>query len=308
MIALLVVLSLSAGGWSAAAGSAPVGAHDEVAKRELRVTELLNATIMRVYRADPGCRPSGLSRARATFTDEPPSPVLLGAFAILRRPATAEERSVDVARLRDLPAEGIYRQHLRIARSADGRRSLIVVARNVHRYVPRSESCIALLRATFVRVVANEPESVQRSARRALEQVIRDEWAGPAPAPEEGFGLFDFGPAGAGGGGFGSPLRLVLAGQFGGASQFGQRGSVRSRVSTLVPDGVRTITVTFPRTESRGPGRPSKRYRRTIVRTVRVQNNVVSYTVARPADDAFPVRTVWRAQDGSVVRVVTRTR
>lgn len=174
--------------------------------------------------------------------------------------------------------------------------------------MPRSESCIALLRATFVRVVANEPESVQRSARRPLEQVIRDEWAGPAPAPEEGFGLFDFGPAGAGGGGFGSPLRLVLAGQFGGASQFGQRGSVRSRVSTLVPDGVRTITVTFPRTECRGPGRPSKRYRRTIVRTVRVQNNVVSYTVARPADDAFPVRTVWRAQDGSVVRVVTRTR
>jgi len=37
---------------------------------------------------------------------------------------------------------------------------------------------------------------------------------------------------------------------------------------------------------------------------VPVRENVVSFTVARPAEDAFPTRMVWRRADGSVLRVV----
>jgi hypothetical protein len=60
-----------------------------------------------------------------------------------------------------------------------------------------------------------------------------------------------------------------------------------SIVNGLAPDGVATIDLTFTRGEAR---------RATVA------NNFWSTVVSTSAPHAFPVRTVWRAADGSVVK------
>jgi hypothetical protein len=40
------------------------------------------------------------------------------------------------------------------------------------------------------------------------------------------------------------------------------------------------------------------------VRTDKVQDNMLSFVVPREVQDAFPVKMVWRAADGSIVRVI----
>ncbi|MDO8189346.1 hypothetical protein Q5424_28280 [Conexibacter sp. JD483] len=42
--------------------------------------------------------------------------------------------------------------------------------------------------------------------------------------------------------------------------------------------------------------------------TAKVQDNVASFQVDRPAPDAIPPLMTWRAADGSVVRVVRARR
>jgi hypothetical protein len=67
---------------------------------------------------------------------------------------------------------------------------------------------------------------------------------------------------------------------------------------------VATVTSSFPHTVSRGAGNPPKVYPAPIERTDPVQDNVISFSVQRDPEDAFASKMVWRAADGSVVRVV----
>lgn len=271
-------------------------------RRERRVVDLLNRAVRATYAAAPSCQPARPSPT-PSFTDEPPSAELLATLGVLRRPARAVEQALSPEDLGWLPAEGIYRAHLRIARSASGRRFLVVAARNTRFSAPRPQRCVDALRRRAARLVAREPGDVRRELRRVLAQVIRDEWAGPPTGPQEGVFLFDYGPGGSGGGGVGVQY-LRERGMFGSSGRGRPGAGDRAVVSGLLPDGVATVTATFARVVSRGRYRPPRRYPTTVRRTVQVRDNVVAFTVPRPAPDAFPTRMVWRAADGAVVRVV----
>ena len=260
----------------------PGGGSQGPSQRQLRVTVLLNRAIDRTYRARPACKPPNPFQRDVTFTDDPPRQATLDAFAILRRPGTAEERAA-AEKIRDLPAEGVYRNHVRFARSASGRRITVVVARDTSFYEPRAPECVTELRRQARRVLrrAHEDGKTRRAFRRGLEQVIRDEWTAPA-APEED-GVFVF--AGGGGGG-GTGLADVLRR----GALIGSGGTGRpTTFDGLVPDGVARVRVVF------GGGKE---------RTVAVRENVISLRVRLRARFAFPRRMVWLAADGSRVRTI----
>lgn len=285
----------------------PTGGVDrEGLRRERQVIALLNRAVRSVQRADRACRPPNPFKRRTTFTDDPPSEALLKTLGVLRRPQSPEEAQLP----RDsyathLPAEGIYRQHVRIARSTSGRSYLVVAARNTNLYEPRPRRCAVALRRRFGRLIADRPARFRRAARRILDGVIRREWTARNRGPREGVFLFDYGPDGGGSGGGGVGVRFIRRyGMFGSSSASGQP----TVVSGLVPDGVATLTAVFPREVSRSRYRPPKRYRRASRRTVDVQDNVVAFTVPRPAFDAYPKRMIWRDADGRVVRVVSDPR
>jgi hypothetical protein len=259
----------------------PGGGQGPSARQE-RVTVLLNRAIDRTYRVRPACRPPNPFQREVTFTDDPPRQASLDAFAILRRPGTAAERAAadDVS---DLPAEDVYRNHVRFARSASGRRITVVVARDTSFYEPRPPACVTELRAQARRVLrrAHEDAKTRRAFRRGLEQVIRDEWTAPAAPEEDGFFVLV-----RGGGGGGTPLSDVV-----------RRGTVLvgggidrpTQLDALIPDGVARVRVIF----RGGP-----------VRTVAVRDNVISLRVRLREPFAFPRRMVWLAADGSRVRTV----
>ena len=78
-----------------------------------------------------------------------------------------------------------------------------------------------------------------------------------------------------------------------------------SDVSGVIPDGVVSITAIYDRAVSRGPYNNPKIYSSRLVREERVQDNVVDFTVPRPAQDAFPSRMIWHLSNGST-RIVTQ--
>ena len=289
-LAPVLAVVLAAGTASAAAqapeptppGPPPAPGGSGPSKRQLRVTVLLNRAIARTYEARPDCRPPNPFQREVTFTDDPPRQASLDAFAILRRPGTAAERAAaeDVG---PLPAEDVYRNHVRFATSTSGRQITVVVARDTSFYEPRPPVCVAELRTQARRVLrrAHEDAKTRRAFRRGLEQVIRDEWTAP-PAPEED-GFFILERGGGGGGILLSEVRrrgLVL----------GSGGTGRpTTISGLVPDGVARVRLIF---------------RGGLVRTVSVRDNVIVLRVRRQGRPAFPRRMVWLAADGSRVRTV----
>lgn len=280
----------------------PGGVDREGLRREREITNLLNRAIGSVERADRGCRLPNPFKRETTFTDDPPTDELLQTLGVLRRPQSPEEAQLSPDAYLHLPAEGVYRKYVRIARSTSGRWYLVVAARNTNVYEPRPRRCAEALREGFGELIRDRSPRFRREARRVLEGVIRREWRAPDRGPREGVFLFDYRPdGGPRGGGGGTGVSFIRRhGMFGSAGATGQP----TIVSGLVPDGVATLTAVFAREVSRGRYRPPKRYPRAVRRTVTVQDNVVSFTVPRPAPHAFPTRMIWRDADGRVVRVV----
>jgi hypothetical protein len=286
---------------TARASSSPPPVDRAGLRGERMITALLNRAIRAVER-DERCRlPSPFER-ESTFTDAAPSTELLDTFAILRRPQTAQEQIADDRWGGGLPAENIYRSAYRVATSASGRQYLIVAAQNTNLFKPRPPECVEAFRDRFERELEGRRAAFKRHARKALRQVIRDEWTGGANAgqPHEGLFMFDFVNGDPGGWVGGTDVAFV---RDRGLLSSQSRGSI-TILSALLPDGVTTVELTFPRTASRGPHRPAKRYRHTVRVTAPVTDNVISLRVPRPALDAFPARMVWKGPDGQTVRVV----
>jgi hypothetical protein len=272
----------------------PVGSAAATGLQQERI-DLLNRAIKQVYAGAPSCKPPDPFARPTTTTDADPSADLLNTFAIFRRPATAEELAL-ADKERRLPAQGLYRRYARIVTSASGRRQLVLPAQNAHSYQPRPQRCVDSLRRHVDVLLRGHDAAFKRGTTRVLEQVIRDEWAGPAQGPTEGVFLFSFDGHGSGGGGGGADLEtLRTKGMF---ISFG--GSSRpSLVTGLIPDGVASIEFLYPAT----PGAAE------IKRTVAVRDNVVSYHVRRAGIDALVApQMTWLAADGSVVRVVDPVR
>jgi hypothetical protein len=290
---------------TARASSGPPPVDRAGLRRERRIGRLLNRAIRAVERNER-CRLPHPSERGPTFTDAAPSAELVDTFAVLRRPQTTEERIADDRLGRGLPAENIYRGAYRIATSAGGRRFLIVAAQNTNLFTPRPPECTDAFRDRFEQELEGRRPAFKRDARKVLRQVIRDEWTGGEDAgqPHEGLFMFDYADGGLGGGGGGVDLGFL---RDRGMLNSQSRGSI-TILSGLLPDGVATVELTFPRSASRGPYRPAKRYRHAVELTAPVKDNVISLRVPRPAEDAFPARMVWKGPDGQTVKVVRARR
>ncbi|HVP03810.1 MAG TPA: hypothetical protein VMT10_14665 [Solirubrobacteraceae bacterium] len=86
---------------------------------------------------------------------------------------------------------------------------------------------------------------------------------------------------------------------------FASGGQHGSTLVGLVPDGVASVTLQYPRTVSRGRWYKPAVFPSAFTRTVRVQQNVLVVHVPRGGLEAFAARMVWRSADGKVLRVVT---
>jgi hypothetical protein len=111
--------------------------------------------------------------------------------------------------------------------------------------------------------------------------------------PIDGIYLMDKG----GGGGGADIASFRERGVFGSIGAAGRN----SRLNGLVPDGVTTVTLEYPKKLSRG-----KYYKLTVfpsafTKTVAVHDNVISLQVPRSAPDAFPHRMIWRDLAGNVI-------
>lgn len=298
VLALLCATTATATAQGALAQAASTR-HDRAAlRREQIAVRLINQATQRVQHRHRPCRPS--FKRTSTFTDARPSDALLNAIGVLRRPATDADR-IDPNALVAPFARGIYRNWARVATAVDGRQFYVIVAQDRLRPRPIPQSCVALAHAELERLLVHRGPAVRSVALRIERQVDREEHPRGGFKPAEAIYLFDRQPDGrAGSGGGGVDLGYFLR-----HGLFGSSGSAnRSSVSGLVPDGVASVDFTFARKLSRGPHRDPKVYPSALALTVRVQDNVVSFAVDRPAPDAFPTRMVWRRADGSVLRVV----
>lgn len=261
---------------------------------ERQVTDLVNKANRRVSQRDEKCEPHSPFEDRQPPTQHQPSQAVLDALAPLRRPSGREDA---------LPGNGsgdllfgqLYASSVRSVTAADGTRLTILVARLDASAGQPPKRCRTLARAELVRLLKGRPSALRRRALRLQDH------AGRPSGPHDGIFLFTRSGARLGGGGGGGDVKDFLAHGAFNSLGGGGRGS---RLSGLLPDGVASVTLQFPKRVSRGRNYKPRVFPSAFTRTVRVQENVVSLRVPRGAEDAFPARMVWRASDGSVVRVV----
>ena len=267
-------------------------------KSEQRALELFDRASQRAYRP-ARCQPH---EPATTLTHDAPSPELLATLAILRRPATAEDSSGQ-AQLEHLPAHDVYADYVRVAHGADGTSFTIIAARDALPFKPPPAACLRRLHRILRQSLRGEPGSVRRRALSFYRQTVASERQAARRGPQEGVFLFERDPHGWGGGG-GGGVRSIRAGEMWFAAGRSERSA---HVSALVPDGVASVTTTFGRKHHAAPGEHGGGdYRSVITRTDAVQDNVLSFTVARAPEDAFPRKVIWSDANGAIVRVIHR--
>ena len=265
---------------------------------------LINLAGTRTFATRPSCRPV-FPRPTSKRTRDVPSREILDAVAAFRRPAVA----LDVFPQRLVGGLGeTYVDYVRSVTSASGKSFFIGVARTVRFAYRLSDRCLALQRRKLVDLLAGKGAPLRSIALQEFGRI--DDSARRTPSvpatPQDTLWFFSKGPGGVGlsGGSGGTPVDFFLAhGMF---MSSGFRGS--STLSGLLPDGVASVTLHYPKIVSNGRWYKPTVYPSAYTRTVGVQENVVSVRVPRGAGAAFPPRMVWRAADGTVVRVVRQPR
>jgi hypothetical protein len=220
-------------------------------------------------------------------------------------------RSCAIGHARDLAAPGgvrrrapglspapftawIYVDYVRVARAADGATFILVPMRT--RGLPRTPRvCVARRHARLLKLLEGKPHDLRRLTLSEFARSSRQESGTPARD-----GLLEFDRGGGGGGGAGAAM-LRRSGEFTTSSS----NSGPAEVTGVIPDGVVSITAIYDRVVSQGPYNKPKIYASRVVREVRVQDNVVDFTVPRSAEEGFPSRMIWHLSNGST-RIVTQ--
>jgi hypothetical protein len=267
---------------------------------ERRAVDLINRASRDAQRTS-AC-PQSHRPPDSTVNHEAPSDELLGMLGVLRRPATPEDQPPD-DQFRFLPGSDIDIDYVRVAHAADGHDYWIVPARDTLRFDPMPQACLHEIHKRLRQLSHGKPERVRRRALHFYNSMVKNDRRLATRGPREGVFVFDKpkdGMSGGGGGGGGGLRYLREHGQFG-SSGINNRSA---HVAGLIPDGVATVTSTFGTTYSRGPDRKPRVYPAPITRTDPVKDNMVSFTVARSAEDAFANKMVWRDATGKLVKVV----
>jgi hypothetical protein len=295
-VGLLAAAALVSGGLAAAQATGGSGHNDPHGRKlESELAGLLNSAYQYVARHYPECRFRPPAAAVVRLVHGPPDRALLATLAILRRPAVPGDTLPSYLRRSDPFTAQIYIDYVRVAHAVDGATFFLFPVRQ--RAIPQTpQVCVARSHRRLLELLEGKPNDLRRltlkeDARQAREQTHR------IRARD---GLFVFSRNGGGGGG-GDAASLRRWGSFLTSSSNNGPGEVTG----VIPDGVVSITAIYDRAVSRGPYNNPKIYPSRVVREERVQDNVVDFTVPRPAEDAFPSRMIWHLSNGDT-RIVTQ--
>jgi hypothetical protein len=289
-----VISGLVAGGADTLVPKSPAAAR-RVSLAET-VLALVNRANEDVVAAQPRCRPPSPRPGRFRVTHARPSGGVLRLVSALRRPPSrADVRARNDRALRFVGGE-IYIDYVRRLVAAGGERFLVVVSHG-SRYIFRPRpGCLQAQHDRLVTLLAHGSRRLRSAALTEFSHFRRGQEHDllVASAPRDAIAL-----VGAGGGTTDArTLRTHGAFAAGGAS-----GSPTT-LTGLLPDGVASVTLEYPRSAPRGRDFKPVRYPAAYRRTVPVHDNIVTAHVPRRPQDAFPARMIWRDAHDRVIRVV----
>jgi hypothetical protein len=268
-------------------------------REEQRILRFINHATGKVSKHGQTCLVFPPDGPTEQLPGAPPAEVLNSVEA-LRRPQTAEDqvpgRSLGLGLV-----DAVYPAYTRTLTARDGRQFIVVPAREGSK-LQVDEACFDATHRELVRALRDESRRFRQRTLRRFARIrdAQEKTAAHQKGPYERLLLFSRAPNGSLGGGGGGSFSYFLTHGNSGSSGSGSS----SRIAGLVPDGVATVQMTFPKRITRGRYLEPKVYPRRIDLTLPIQQNVYSATVARSAPDAFASRTVWRAADGHVIRVI----
>jgi hypothetical protein len=246
----------------------------EVAYIEAATTSVLNTKTCRLKPAPKG----------VTFVIGSPGADLLSILGVLRRPATPADR---LQGLQNLLAgtPDIYRSHVRRAFSSAGTSYYIVPTRTDRAISTPSDRCFALEAAALDRELPKIPASLRQQTRELASAMIAYIRGVVTHAPRDGICLVTAG-SNENGGSCGIAAAQIESGE---ATQ-----DDNGTYIGIVPDGVATVTLTFPASAGH-PGRSV---------TTPVRSNVYAVFVAHdlPLNAHSTPTVIWRTAQGRVLK------
>ena len=299
------------GGGHGTGGSAPPPSASgpptplHLSRRERKVIDYLMKANGAVGRADPDCSPPPRipgPGAPPSLSNGTPTAGLLSILGALRRPRVASDRLPP----RELwhgphskphfypygtypPAQGIYAQYIRKARSRYGAGYWLVPAANVNDQRPLPERCYQEQRAALRRELPSIPADWRSTALALQPRYL--EYQKQLTLPDAGVCLVAINGTGNGDG--------SSCGYSAGEIESGH--TLTSGAPTgvpvvygLAPDGVATVTFLYTQHS----------HKRTL--TVPVVNNVfiLHNPRQRLPDDGFPSGLIWRSSSSRILKVV----
>lgn len=221
----------------------------------------------------------------------------MATLAILRRPAGPGDTLPSSLLPRGGFISGIYVDYVRVAHAVDGATFYLFPVRQSAIPLP-PRVCVTYGHDRLLELLEGKPTDLRQLTLKEDARLNRQ--ANPRGGIRARDGLFVFSRDGGGGGGASATL-LRRSGSF----MTSSRNSGPGEVTGVIPDGVTSITAIYNRAVSRGAYNKPKIYPARVVRAERVHDNVVDFTVPRPAPDAFPSRMIWHLTNGGT-RIVTQ--
>ena len=220
------------------------------------------------------------SLSQPAVADDGTPSALTGILGILRTPPTPADRLAASPRLgrrsllwRGVVGDHVFVRYVRLARVVAGTSYYIVPSR----YVPATPHCIAMVDHNFRGIENGMPAALRPRFTAMVDARLA------RLAPYQGVSLVSTGRISGGGGA--ASAATIEEGRTIGTTE----SSSGTYLTEIVPDGVATVELDFPRHQ------PT---------TAPVTNNLVVVWIPHSAPSGFPSTVVWRAASGAVVRTI----
>lgn len=237
---------------------------------------------------------------RADVSTSPPSAEMLATLSILGLPAVPGDAAQAERILVVAPVRGTRINATRSTPLTRGEALLVTPVEDVRIDVPLTTACLRVLGRRLARDVRRQPAAVARRVRAELAALRRERRQAPS-GPQEGVlmnWLHDDGDAIEGTAATLSHVQTT-------GVTFNLSDGPRSRIVGLVPNGVASVQLTWPRVASATKLFAARTYPSTVVRRAVVQDN--HFEVAGPVRqeaDAMPAQLTWLDPTGAPQRRV----